>query len=86
MAAAAAFAEVDQCLQWFGFTDVQHRNSIIAERGFNSLNDFFETWPRVSQNAHLRRIASTLECDASSGLLPRCIGAKITNAALRSRT
>ena len=41
MAAAAAFAEVDQCLQWFGFTDVQHRNSIIAEGGINSLNDFF---------------------------------------------
>ena len=41
MAAAAAFAEVDQCLQWIGFTNVQHRNSIIAEGGFNSLNDFF---------------------------------------------
>ena len=42
MAAAAAFAEVNQCLQSIGFTDVQHRNSIIAEGGFNSLNDFFE--------------------------------------------
>ena len=42
MAAAAAFAEVDQCLQWIGFTDVQNRNSIIAEGGFNSLNDFFD--------------------------------------------
>ena len=42
MAAAAAFAEVDQCLQWIGFTDVQHRNSIIAEGGFNGLNDFFD--------------------------------------------
>ena len=42
MAAAAAFAEVDQCLQWIGFTDVQHCNSIIAEGGFNSLNDFFD--------------------------------------------
>ena len=41
MAAAAAFAEVDQCLQWIGFTDDQHRNSIIADRGFNGLNDFF---------------------------------------------
>ena len=41
MAAATAFAEVDQCLQWIGFTDVQHHNSIIAEGGFNSLNDFF---------------------------------------------
>ena len=41
MAAAAAFAEVDQCLQWIGSTDVQHRNSIIAEGGLNSLNDFF---------------------------------------------
>ena len=42
MAAAAAFAEVDQCLQWISFTDVQHCNSIIAEGGFNSLNDFFD--------------------------------------------
>ena len=42
MAAAAAFAEVDQCLQWIGFTDVQHHNSIIAEGGFNGLNDFFD--------------------------------------------
>ena len=42
MAAATAFAEVDQCLQWIGCTDVQHRNSIIAEGGFNSLNDFFD--------------------------------------------
>ena len=41
MAAAAALAEVDQCLQWIGLTDVQHRNSIIAEGGFNGLNDFF---------------------------------------------
>ena len=42
MAAAAAFAEVDQCLQWIDFTDVQHCNSIIAEGGFNSLNDLFD--------------------------------------------
>ena len=42
MAAAAAFAEVDQCLQWIGFANVQHRNSIITEGGFNSLNDFFD--------------------------------------------
>ena len=42
MTAATAFAEVDQCLQWIGFTDVQHHNSIIAEGGFNGLNDFFD--------------------------------------------
>ena len=42
MADAAAFAEVNQCLQRTGFTDVQHRNSIIVEGGFNSLNDFFD--------------------------------------------
>ena len=77
MAAAAAFAEVDQCLQWIGFTDVQHHNSIIAEGGFNGLNDFFDvtetdivTWPKVSPNVHLLRTASTSECNASSGLLP----------------
>ena len=42
MASAAAFAEVDQCLQWIGFTDAQHHNSIIAEGGFNSLYNFFD--------------------------------------------
>ena len=42
MAAATAFAEVDQCLQWIGFTDVQHHNSIIDEGGFNGLNEFFD--------------------------------------------
>ena len=42
MAAATALVEVDQCLQWIGFTDVQHHNSIIAEGGFNGLNDFFD--------------------------------------------
>ena len=76
MAAAAAFAEVDQCLQWIGFTDVQHCNSIIAKGGFNRLNDFFditETDIRdmaESFSKRLRRISSTLECGASSGLLP----------------
>ena len=77
MAAAAAFAEVDQCLQWIGFTNVQHRNSIIAEGGFNSLNDFFDVtetdirdMAESFQNAHLRRIASTSVCDPSSGLSP----------------
>ena len=44
------------------------------------------TWPRVSQNARLQRIGSTLECDTSSGLSPRCIGARITNAPPRSPT
>ena len=42
MPAAAAFAEVDQCLQWISFTDVQHRNSIIAEGGSNGVNEFFD--------------------------------------------
>ena len=42
MSPAAAFAEVDQCLQWIGFTNVQHRNSIIAEAGFSGLNEFFD--------------------------------------------
>ena len=42
MAATAAFAEVDQCLQWISFTDVQHRNSITAEGGFNGHNDFLD--------------------------------------------
>ena len=42
MAVTAAFAEVVQCLQLIGFTDVQHRNSIITEGGFNGLNDFFD--------------------------------------------
>ena len=77
MAAAAALAEVDQRLQWIGFTDVQHRNSIIAEEDLTALmtsstsrRQTFVTWPKVSPNVHLLRIASTSECDASSGLLP----------------
>ena len=40
MAAAAALADVHQCLEWIGFGDVQHRNAIIDEGGFDT--DFYD--------------------------------------------
>ena len=42
MAAAAALADVHQCLEWIGFGDVQHRNAIIDEGGFDRLTDFYD--------------------------------------------
>ena len=42
MAAAAALADVHQCLEWIGFGDVQHRNAIIDKGGFDSLTDFYD--------------------------------------------
>ena len=40
MAAAAALAEVHQALQWIGFGNQAHRDSICEEAGFESLDDF----------------------------------------------
>ena len=40
MAAAAALAEVHQALQWIGFGNQAHRDSICEEAGFESLEDF----------------------------------------------
>ena len=37
MAAAAALADVHQCLEWIGFGDVQHRNAIIDEGVFDTI-------------------------------------------------
>ena len=42
MVAAAALADVHQCLEWIGFGDVQHRNAIIDEGGFDRLTDFYD--------------------------------------------
>ena len=42
MATAAALADVHQCLEWIGFGDVQHRNAIIDEGGFDRLTDFYD--------------------------------------------
>ena len=39
MAAAAALAEVHQTLQWTGFSNQAHRDSICEEAGFESLKD-----------------------------------------------
>ena len=39
--AAAALADVNQCLQWIVFADVNQRNSIIDEGGLNALRDLF---------------------------------------------
>ena len=40
MAAAAALAEVHQALQWIGFGNQAHCDSICEEAGFESLEDF----------------------------------------------
>ena len=40
--AAAALADVNQCLQWIGFADVNQRHSIIDEAGLNTLRDLFD--------------------------------------------
>ena len=40
--AVAALADVNQCLQWIGFADVNQRNSIIDEAGLNTLRDLFD--------------------------------------------
>ena len=40
MAAAAALAKVHQALQWIGFGNQVHRDSICEEGGFESLEDF----------------------------------------------
>ena len=38
----AALADVNQCLQWMGFADMNQRNSIINEDGINTLRDLFD--------------------------------------------
>ena len=40
MAAAAALAKVHQDLQWIGFCNQVHRDSICDEAGFELLEDF----------------------------------------------
>ena len=40
MAAAAALADLHQALQWIGFGNQVHRDSICEEAGFESLEDF----------------------------------------------
>ena len=40
MAAAATLAEVHQALQWIGFGNQAHRDSICEKAGFESLEDF----------------------------------------------
>ena len=40
MAAVAALAEVHQALQWIGFGNQVHHDSICEEADFESLKDF----------------------------------------------
>ena len=40
--AAAALADINQCLHWIGFADVNQRNSIIDQAGLNTLRDLFD--------------------------------------------
>ena len=41
MAAAAALADIHQCLEWNDFGDIQHCNAIIDEGGFGRLTGFY---------------------------------------------
>ena len=41
MTAAAAPADIHQCLEWIGFGDVQPRNAIIDEGRFDRLTEFY---------------------------------------------
>ena len=42
MAAAAALANIHECLEWIGFGDIQHHNEIIDKGGFDRLTDFYD--------------------------------------------
>ena len=42
MAAAAALADIHQCLEWIGFGNVQHHNAIIDKGGFDRLSDSYD--------------------------------------------
>ena len=75
MAAAAALAEVHQALQWIGFGNQAHRDSICEEAGFESLKDFVglsEKDIREMADGYEKRrhkVPYLLGCDASSSLL-----------------
>ena len=75
MAAAAALAEVHQALQWIGFGNQAHRDSICEEAGFESLKDFIglsEKDIREMADGYKKRrhkVPYLLGCDASSSLL-----------------
>ena len=75
MAAAAALAEVHQALQWIGFGNRAHRDSICEEGGFESLEDFVGHSEKDIQEmadgyvVPRHKVAYLLGCDASSSLL-----------------
>ena len=76
MAAAAALAEVHLALQWIGFGNQAHRDSICEEAIFESLEDFIglskktsERWQTGMRSVPRHKVAYLLGCDASSSSL-----------------
>ena len=76
MAAAAALAEVHQVLQWIGFGNQAHCDSICEEAGFELLKDFVglsektsKRWQTGMRSIPRHKVAYLLGCDASSSLL-----------------
>ena len=74
MAAAAALAEVHQCLQWIGFGDINHHNAIIQEGGLTSCQissilprPTSEIWQKAFPSVPLQPITSSLACITSCG-------------------
>ena len=66
MAAASALAKVHQALQWIGFCNQAHRDSICEEAGFESLEDFV----RLSEK-DIREMADGYErCTQTQGRIP----------------
>ena len=66
MAAAAALAEVHQTLQWIGFGNRAHRDSICEDAGFESLEDFVGL-----SEKDIREMADGYEkCTQAQGRIP----------------
>ena len=76
MAAAAALAEAHQALQWIGFGNQAHHDSICEEAGFESLEDFVGLSEKTSERLQTgtrsvprHKVAYLLGCVASSSFL-----------------
>ena len=66
MAAAAALAKVHQVLQWIGFGNQVHRDSICEEAGFESLEDFV----RLSEKDIREMADGYKKCTQAQGCIP----------------
>ena len=66
MAAAGALAEVHQALQWIGFGNQVHRDSIFEEAGFESLEGFV----RLSEKDNQEMADGYEKCTYVQGHIP----------------